>query len=145
MSNYPEGFDSSLTLPAAYSDDVVFVVKYICEVESKSFDFLKDPATNGPFFLTPNKTTSFRVSCTIVQQDDPNIMGHLVSYIGTFCSISGEVSVIFNQTQSIYNPSSFYSISVEGTSNSALKIKIHNNSLRRIKAAAVIEYLNVQL
>jgi hypothetical protein len=143
MSNYPNGFDNNTTIPPAYSDDVVFSVKYSCQVDAKSFSVLRDPATGGPLILTPNKNTSLRISCAIVQEDDSMIMGQIVNYAGVYCTLVGEVYINFNRNQFEYNPGGLYSISLETSMNSALKIIVNNNSLRRVKASAVIEFITL--
>jgi hypothetical protein len=141
MTNYPNGFDDDTTIPPATSNDVVYSIKYTCEVIPKSFAILRNPVTGSSFILTPNKTTSLRVSAAIVQEDDPAISGQLVNYAGVYCNLTGNVLINFNQNQFSYNPYSFYEMTAESTTSSTLDIKITNKSLKRIKVSAILEYI----
>lgn len=141
MSNYPNSYDNNTTIPPAYSDDIVYSVKFTCEVIPKSFGILKNPSTGSSFILTPNKSTSLRVSCAIVQDDDPSVCGQLVNYAGVYCDLVGNILVNFNESQFAYNPGSRYGLTMEPSTSSTLDIKVINDSFKKIKVAAIIEWI----
>ena len=143
MSNYPNNFDNDLTLPPAYFEETVSTLRFSCEINPNSSNTLKDPTTGSSFILPPNKSTSIRVSCFIVQKDEPMIVGQFVQYIGAHCAINGLVRVNFNESQFSYNPDGFYEITVAASVSSNLDIIINNNSFKKAKAAAVVEYISI--
>ncbi len=142
MSNYPNSFDNDATLPPAVFEESVSTYRFSCEISAGGSAKLKDQLGSS-FVLPAGKSTSIRVSCFIVQNDEPMVTAQFVKYIAAHCSIGGTVRINFDESQFSYNPDGFFEIESSVGPASNLDITITNNSFRKAKAAAVVEYISL--
>lgn len=142
MSNYPNNFDNDTTLPPATLEESVSTYRFSCEINPGSSSKLKDQL-GASFVLPAGKSTSIRVSCFIVQNDEPMVVAQFVKYIAAHCSVGGTVRINFDEDQFTYNPDGFFEISSSVGAASNLDITVINNSFRKAKAAAVVEYISL--